>query len=579
MATSADLFALAAQYHATGNVTLAEQYAASVLEEEPNHAEALQLLGLIAQQKGKPAEALAYLNRALTVNGSNAAAWQQAGDILLATGDVPGGITYYEQALRLRPDFAEGYNTLGLALQRVGNRARAIESFQRATRLAPSFVPALNNLGAALQHQGHWKEAAAAYEKALDLWPENPDVAFNLGNTRFDLGDLKEAVACYRRALRLQPAYAAEVSNSLATALKKQGLWEEAVAQYQETLRLRPGHGMAIFNLSELASEGRYVFPPEDLAQVKDDLASERIGEAERVLCAFAVGKVLHRQGAFDEAFRYFQEANDLQLRLFKKRNAAFDARAHQATINRLIDDHGPAYFEMVKEWGTSTEVPVFIVGMPFSGAAQVEEVLASHPKVSREGNAVSVVRFLLQSGLGRINATNTLQLLPNMYVARTAAANYLTYLTERGQGADRVLINSLDNATSLGLIATLFPGARVIHCRREPLDVALACYFQNRRDLTFGFSLEDIAAYCLAHEKLMAHWARVLPLTIHDVKFEDLLNDREGTARALIAYSGLDWNDRCANSNASAPSALEMIGLAKQYRAHLGPLVSALEG
>ena len=120
MPTPADVFALAVQYYTTGNLDLAQQHASSVLEEEPNHAEALHLLGVIAQQQGRPDQAIVLLNRSLTANATNPLTWQHAGDILFDGGDVAGGITYYEQMLRLRPDFAEGYNTLGIACQRPG---------------------------------------------------------------------------------------------------------------------------------------------------------------------------------------------------------------------------------------------------------------------------------------------------------------------------------------------------------------------------------------------------------------------------------------------------------------------------
>ncbi len=381
MGNSSDILELAAQYHASGNVALAEQYAASILDEEPNHPGALHLLGLIAKQKGDLRAAIVYLNRSLTANGSNAAAWQHAGDILMSGGDVPGGITYYEQVLRLRPDFADGWSTLGLALQRVGQAARAVECLQRAVLLAPSSAPAHNNLGSALRRLGKRDEAAAAFEAAQRLWPDSPDIAYNLGNTRFDQGDLDAAIACYRRALNLKPTYAAEVSNSLATALKVQGHWQEAVAQYQETLRLRPGHAMALYNLSEMAAAGCHTFSPEELAHLKEDLAAGRGDDAERSLYAFAAANMLHLQGAFDEALRYYREGNDLQVRILKKRNVAFNAHAFQANIDRIIAEQGPAYVEMIKDWGIRTALPVFVIGLPCSGGTRVAEILAGHPK------------------------------------------------------------------------------------------------------------------------------------------------------------------------------------------------------
>ena len=120
MATAAEALALAAQYHATGNIALAEQYASSVLGEEPNHAGALHLLGLIAQQNGKPDEAIVYLNRSLTANGSNALAWQHAGDVLLAistsgnSGNVVSAIAAaHEREMRIVALTGKGGGRIG----------------------------------------------------------------------------------------------------------------------------------------------------------------------------------------------------------------------------------------------------------------------------------------------------------------------------------------------------------------------------------------------------------------------------------------------------------------------------------
>jgi tetratricopeptide (TPR) repeat protein len=576
MATPAETLALAAQYLETGSVLLAEQFATSILSEEPSHAGALHLLGLIAQQKGKLDEAIVFLNRSLTADGANASVWQHAGDVLLAAGDVRGGITYYEQVLRLRPDFAEGYNTLGSACQRLGDWARAEGCFQEAIRLAPLFAPAFNNLGTALRGQRKWRAAAEAFEQASKLWPDSPDVAFNLGNTYHDHGNLDRAEACYRQALRLRPSYAAEVSNSLACALRDQGRWEEAGAQFQETLTLRPDHAMALYNLSELSSAGRYLFPPAAVDRIKTICASRRGSEEEQSLYAFALANVLHLQGAHDEAFGHFGQAKNLQKRLFNKRNAAFDARAYQALIDKIIADHGRSYFERVKKWGTSTELPVFVIGMPCSGSALVEQVLARHPRVFGAGESGNLSRFLSQAAPAKDAAAAVSQLLPNVRAARKAAADILQDIAQTSQGAARATLRNIDNLLALGVIATLFHGARVIFCRRDPLDTCLACYFRNFKDMAFACSLEDIGAYYLAFEKLMAHWSRVLPLKIHEVNYEDLLKHQEKTRRALLSFCGLEWDEHSAIW-ATQPLASEEIGLSRHYRSHLGPLLKAL--
>jgi hypothetical protein len=158
------------------------------------------------------------------------------------------------------------------------------------------------------------------------------------------------------------------------------------------------------------------------------------------------------------------------------------------------------------------------------------------------------------------------------------------------GKGAARVVFKNLENFLHLGVIATLLPGARIIHCRRDPLDVCLSCYFQNFTHISFAWSLDDIGAYHRSYEKLMAHWQSVLPLEIHEIRYEDLVQDQEGVTRNLLTFCSLDWDERClsyfktrrAVRTASAlqvrkPIFTSAVGRWKLYRSHLGPLFSAL--
>jgi hypothetical protein len=297
---------------------------------------------------------------------------------------------------------------------------------------------------------------------------------------------------------------------------------------------------------------------------------------------------VLDVEGKYDEAFGHFQAANDLQKKQLTKERG-FDARSHQTFVDQLIADFGRPYFERVKKWGTRTDLPLFIVGMPRSGSTLVGQILASHPKVFGGGDIGNVYKFVAQNAADK-NASPA-QMLPNVRAARTLAADYCQRLANLGKGAARVTVAELENYLALGLIATLFPGARVIHCRRDSVDICLSCYFHYLPNLAYACSLEEIGAYYRAYEKLMAHWSRVLPLTIHDISYEELIQNQEPTSRKLLSFCGLDWDERCLTfwntrrviHTASAlqarmPLFTRSVGRWRHYRSHLDPLFKVLE-
>src|SRR5262249_16331181 len=158
-----------------------------------------------------------------------------------------------------------------------------------------------------------------------------------------------------------------------------------------------------------------------------------------------------------------------------------------------------------------------------------------------------------------------------------------LERVAQNSKGAARVTIKNLENYLALGIIATLFPGARVIHCRRDPVDVCLSCYFQNFKDMAFACSLEDIGACYRCYEKLMAHWPGVLPLKMHEVRYEELIHNQETVSRDLISFCGLEWDERClafwnthrvvqtaSSVQVRRPISGRALGRSQPYRAHL---------
>jgi protein O-GlcNAc transferase len=282
MATTAELIDLARKHHQAGDLPQAESLCRQVLQADPGHANALNLLGVIAYQTRHydvaialfrdavahapvAAECHANLGLAYQVLGQledAAACYEKAvllqpdivgvhcelGSVSSALGRPEKAIHHYEVALRLRPDMPVTYNDLGNALLRLGKTGEAVAGYQRALRLKPDYAEAHNNLGNALKIMGSLDEAVACYRRALQLQPEYANAHNNLGNALMAQGRLDEAVASYRRALQCKPESAYALSN-LGNALARQGNVDEAVACYRRSLELQPDFAGAHNNL------------------------------------------------------------------------------------------------------------------------------------------------------------------------------------------------------------------------------------------------------------------------------------------------------------------------------------------
>jgi hypothetical protein len=185
---------------------------------------------------------------------------------------------------------------------------------------------------------------------------------------------------------------------------------------------------------------------------------------------------------------------------------------------------------------------PVFVVGMARSGTSLVEQIIASHPGAAGAGE----LRFWTTLVQRHAEALRQAPLAEPLRL--TAARDYLAKLARHADAALRVVDKAPINADYLGIIHTVFPNARIIYLRRDPVDTCLSCYFQQFSvALEYSMDLADLAHYYRSHERLVAHWHAVLPReSILDVPYAELVCDQEGWTRRILDFIGLEWDVRC---------------------------------
>jgi predicted O-linked N-acetylglucosamine transferase (SPINDLY family) len=172
MATVREALAMAVAHHQAGRLQVAEQIYRQVLALEPDHADALHLLGIIAHQGGKHEIAIEYIGRAISRHGTNATFHNNLGDAYRALGRFSEAIASYRRALQLEPNFSGFHYNLGLTFKDTWQLPEAIACYERVLQLEPNHVMAHNNLGNALQAQGQVGEAIACFRRALELKPD-----------------------------------------------------------------------------------------------------------------------------------------------------------------------------------------------------------------------------------------------------------------------------------------------------------------------------------------------------------------------------------------------------------------------
>ena len=293
---------IALQHHRSGRLADAESLYRQILAAQPNHAEALYHLGLVAHQVGSHDHAVELIRQSIALGWHDPVAYSNLGEALRASGRPGEAIVACRRSIELQPDYPNAHNNLGTALKDHGELDEAITAYRRALALQPDYPEALSNLGAALSDQGQLDEAIAAYRRALALRPDSPEIHVNLGAALAGLGRFDEAVAAYRHALELKSDYP-EAHNNLGIALRARGSLDEAVAACRRAVELKPNYPKAYNNLgAALADQGRF---EEAMAafrhalQLKPDLADAHNN----------LGTALRDQGLPHEAIAAYRRA------------------------------------------------------------------------------------------------------------------------------------------------------------------------------------------------------------------------------------------------------------------------------
>ena len=455
----------------------------------------------------------------------------------------------------------------------------------------PDSAEAHFQLGNALRLQGKGEGAAAAYRKAIALQADHTEAHTNLGGVLLAANKHTEAIEFLKRALELsgEPITA---NLNLALAYQQCGDFAEALACFQRVLDRDGDHAQALY---ELALNLREKMPETDVARMQR-LLQERaeLPERDRYYLHAGLANVFDALGHYREAARHMQQANELEKIQRRQHGQDYDCDQFTRFVDRSIETYTPEYFHGVRGFGIDTEKPVFMVGLPRSGTTLTERILAGHPQVFGAGELPHVGRSFMSlpkiTGIQAepIDCVEHLQLA----AARRMARSHLEQLESLDGGCRRIVDKAPANAAFLGLIATLFPKAKIIHVRRDVRDVAVSCWMTQFDKLSWACEKAWIAAQIGNHLRIMAHWREVLPVPMLEVDYESIVADLAAEAARLIDWIGLPWHRLCLAFNETKapvktasirqvrqPLHSRSVGRWRHYADDLGDLFDELPG
>lgn len=545
-----------------------------------------ELLGQALTALGRSGEAEECYLRAIALNPGLAASHFGLGGLLEARDDAAGAVESYRRGLALQPQAPEVHYNLGRLLENLERLEEAEAAYREALAQKPDLAPAHANLGAIFRRRQEWERAEASCRQALDLDPELLPARVNLAGVLRHRGRLEEAEACYRQALERQPDNPV-LHFELSNVLIERGRSEEAASSCRRALELQPDFAQAHRNL---AMTRRHRDEDGEVRAMQDLYARPDLPAEERTHLAFGLGKAYEEMGQYDAAFDCWEAGNAI---LAAERPYRFDL--DKRAFDAVKETFSQEFFARHGEGGAPGEAaaePMFILGMPRSGTSLVEQILASHPQVAGAGESPALEQVVLAgSEAGGAHYPLGIPALETDAFARLGA-EYRERMANAFPEAARISDKMPHNFRFVGMIRLMLPGARVIHCLRDPRDTCLSIFktFFPEGGHAYACDLEALGHHYGLYRDLMDHWRAVLPGFMHEVRYEELVADPDAGIRSLLAACDLDFDPACLDFHRSergvrTASALQVrqpahrnsVAAWKRYEQRLGTLLAVL--
>lgn len=490
-----------------------------------------------------PAPDLAKINARLqALPFSLADLVRRAGDAL-ATGDLEAAQSILAQALARAAGQPDVLRLYGLLLARVGNLPAARANFEASLRVAPDDALVYYQYAQVCEEAGDVATAGRLRGAAVQRLPDSPMALFDLGDHLERYHEPEKALPYLQRAATLAPGYAPALLKS-GDALVACGRTEEAAVAIRAALAIEPAFGAAWLALVDIKTAP---ITDDEAERMRALLCSQDIAEGERTAIAYALARVQEQRGSHVEAYRLLLTANTRR----KREIASWDEERFLSRARRVEE-----VFAMPRPPAEDPHLgceAIFIVGLPRSGTTLIEQIVASHPEVQGLGERGELAQVLTEeSALRR-------EQFPEWVPAATArdwhrlGRRYFDLLALHRDGRSRFTDKMPNNWQALGAIRAMLPAARVVICRRDPLENCWSCYRQYfAHGWEFTCDFHQLAAFWKAFDRAASWWARNDREHVREQRYETLTEDLETEVRALLEFCALPFDRACLSPHLS---------------------------
>jgi tetratricopeptide (TPR) repeat protein len=540
--------------------------------------------------------ALAAAREACAETPETPAAHYALGEACAAIGDQPGAVAAFVEVLRRAPGWADAWVNLGLARYRQGAPGYAKAAMREALRVAPNHAGARANLGALMRITGEGEGGEYLLRETLAETPDAIAARLNLAAELLQRDRTMEALKLLEEAPAppTDPEVLRHWHLTHALAFLRLGRVEAAKAAMGAVEAMGPippaiaplWHWRECL-LAQLQNDGDGAEAAARRMEASIDAMGADWTPEHRLMAHYDLARFWSSRRQADLAFHHWQEGHN-QLRIMQP----FSRELFETYVKAITESYDAGSFRAENIVANRDSAPVFIVGMPRSGTSLTEQILSAHQAVHGAGERVALAQTAYKLG-GRDDADGVRRTAGlDVAALEEAAEKYLAELHALAPDKTRIIDKMPGNELYLGLVGRMLPGAKIIHCVRDPRDIGFSIWtYRFYGEHPYAHDLGDLGWTIGQRTHLMDHWRKVLPNPILIVALEDWVNDFTGTLARVLAHLELPHDPACerfyeSDREVRTASFLQVrrpindrgIGRWRPFATELKPLIDELE-
>jgi len=493
-----EMLSLAFKNHKDNNFRIAENLYTKIIKINPNQFDAVFLLGSLWFQTKNYKDSIRMLTNAIKINPKNINPYQNLGAVFVEIGESQKAIDVFNRAIKIQPNHPGVLYNLGNAYKDLGKLEKAESYYEATIKLEPRNTKAHNNLGNILKNLRKNEKAIDAFKKAIDIDPKHINAYHNLANTYKELGNFDESKQFYKKSFDL---------NSNLESL----------------------HALAELD-SQILDEGIK-------GQIIKITNNKKSNENNIAYGNFLLAKYELEKNNFKKEFDYLIKGHS---HYFLSRKNTF-----QKGVNYWLNDL-PKVNELkklsVENKDNKKIKPIFIVGVPRCGSTLIEKIIASGSEVIPMGEEIGIFNYVVGKRVLKNKSinddfSNINEEILDLYKEKNLISKKNNYVfTDK----------TLDNFFFIALIKKIFPSAKIINCKRNPLSSIISIIKNNLGAVSWAHNLENIFKFFDIYHKKIENFKKDYPDDIYDLILENFVKNPESESKKLMKYCNLPWDKKC---------------------------------